>query len=77
METSLSDKILLALETAKNVLQAEEILADKPIIDQRLNTCSICPSLKSIANIKLCETCGCSIHLKTKLSGASCPEGKW
>jgi Family of unknown function (DUF6171) len=43
--------------------------------ESRYNICKSCPEL--IALTKQCKKCGCFMALKTKLSGASCPIGKW
>ena len=41
----------------------------------RLKICLECPEL--IQATKQCKKCGCLMTLKTKLSNAVCPLGKW
>ena len=43
--------------------------------NERLKICETCP--KFIKLTKTCKECGCFMVLKTKLSEASCPLGKW
>jgi hypothetical protein len=42
---------------------------------ERFDICRSCPELIKLTN--QCKKCGCLMHLKTKLEGASCPIGKW
>ena len=41
----------------------------------RMSICNSCPELIKLS--KQCKKCGCIMTLKTKLSNASCPIGKW
>lgn len=43
--------------------------------NERLKICETCPKLIKLT--KTCKECGCFMVLKTKLSEASCPLGKW
>jgi hypothetical protein len=42
---------------------------------RRLSFCETCPSLIKFTH--QCKECGCFMKLKTKLSKAECPLGKW
>lgn len=41
----------------------------------RLSVCLECPLL--VQKINQCSKCGCFMNLKTKMSDAKCPIGKW
>jgi hypothetical protein len=43
--------------------------------DRRYDLCIDCPEF--IRLTKQCKQCGCFMNLKTRLSNASCPLGKW
>ena len=43
--------------------------------EERLNTCLTCPSL--IKKTSQCSECGCFVHAKTWIAGATCPSNKW
>jgi hypothetical protein len=45
------------------------------LVDARLAICKNCPEL--IALTTQCKKCGCFMNMKTKLSAAKCPIGKW
>ena len=53
--------------------EPEGFFATKEIIKARLDACSECPLKK----LNFCTSCGCFLPAKTKISKASCPEGKW
>ena len=42
---------------------------------KRMGICLECPEL--IKSTKQCKQCGCFMQLKTGLSNAECPIGKW
>jgi Rieske Fe-S protein len=42
---------------------------------KRYDTCKACPEFIDLT--KQCKQCGCVMPLKTKLSRATCPIGKW
>lgn len=48
---------------------------DKTTRDERLEVCRLCPEI--ISAVKVCKKCGCNMPIKTWLSGATCPLGKW
>lgn len=48
---------------------------DKEISAQRYEICKQCPELFDLT--KQCKKCGCFMALKTKLTEATCPIGKW
>ena len=54
----------------KNVL-----LHDQDIIDKRCDECQKCEFLFKPTGS--CKKCGCFMQVKTKISTASCPIGKW
>lgn len=43
--------------------------------EKRYTTCLECPELIQLT--KQCKKCGCFMPLKTKLTSAVCPIGKW
>ena len=45
------------------------------IANQRLDICKKCPEY--IRFTHQCKKCGCLMNLKTKLTDATCPLGKW
>ena len=49
--------------------------ATDDIKSSRMEVCNLCPELVSIT--KQCKKCGCFMPLKTTLSKAVCPIGKW
>ena len=51
------------------------ILHDQDIIDKRFSMCQDCEHFISATN--QCKKCGCFMKVKTKLTTASCPVGKW
>lgn len=58
-----------------HLLDPERLIEDKDIIAKRLEICKACPEL--IQATSQCKKCGCVMTLKTKLSSAECPIGKW
>lgn len=42
---------------------------------RRFDICKACPELISLTS--QCKKCGCIMSIKTKLSAAVCPIGKW
>lgn len=42
---------------------------------RRYSICKVCPELIDLT--KQCKKCGCFMAAKTKLSGATCPIGRW
>lgn len=48
---------------------------DQDTAEDRFSICKACPELVNVTN--QCKKCGCFMVLKTKLSNASCPLGKW
>lgn len=54
----------------------------------RLDVCRECPQaskngaakfakFKGLTTLSRCAACSCVIHLKVKVAGEKCPEGKW
>lgn len=41
----------------------------------RLDTCRACDRL--FKPTMQCKSCGCFMHIKTRLESSTCPEGKW
>jgi hypothetical protein len=58
-----------------HLLDKEKIITDHKIIEDRLAICAECPFL--IKATSQCKKCGCFMNLKTKLTTAQCPIGKW
>lgn len=51
------------------------LIATTATRDQRLSICQDCEHLLKLTNT--CKKCGCFMTLKTCLSAAKCPIGKW
>lgn len=49
--------------------------ATSEVSEERLSICKSCPELIKLTT--QCKKCGCFMKLKTKLSEATCPLGKW
>jgi hypothetical protein len=49
--------------------------AEQELIDSRLAICKNCPELLALTT--QCKKCGCFMNMKTRLSAAKCPIGKW
>jgi len=49
--------------------------ADEKVASERMAICEQCPRLVRLT--KQCKECGCFMNLKTKLTHAKCPIGKW
>lgn len=58
-----------------DILNPNTEYVDSIVADSRLNICKTCPELIELT--KQCKKCGCFMSLKTKLSNAICPMGKW
>lgn len=43
--------------------------------DQRMSICRTCENFKE--RTQRCGLCHCFMNMKTRLSGANCPIGKW
>jgi hypothetical protein len=54
----------------KNIKKVEDVFKK-----ERLDICLSCPELIQLT--KQCKKCGCFMELKTALSNATCPLGKW
>lgn len=61
--------------TIFSAISKAEYLDDVELIDKRMSLCLECPELISIT--KQCKKCGCFMSVKTKLTNAVCPIGKW
>lgn len=51
------------------------IVLDEVVVLKRYNTCLDCEQFN--AQTARCNMCGCYMKLKTKLTAATCPLGKW
>jgi hypothetical protein len=56
-----------------DLLNPKEEHASEELRNSRMSICNSCPRLK----LGVCTSCGCVMKLKTTLSRAVCPEGKW
>lgn len=78
---SLAKKIGYASESltdfVSDVINGEEIAAPKEVVENRRAICEKCDQQKTIAKMKYCAECGCSINVKTKGASFSCPLQKW
>jgi hypothetical protein len=48
--------------------------APQDLQQARMAICESCPELTTL---KRCQQCGCFMLVKTRLTGAHCPLGKW
>ncbi len=58
-----------------DVLNPNTEYVEPSVAEERFSICKACPQL--IAATHQCKQCGCFMALKTKLSKAVCPLGKW
>jgi len=58
-----------------DAFNSKNYIQDLTISDARLDICKLCPELIKLT--KQCKKCGCFMAIKTKLTGAACPLGKW
>jgi hypothetical protein len=74
-------KIRLAAGTLKDVakgaIEGKDLTVSTEEKDRRLNICKACPMMVELAGTLRCNSCGCYMNLKTALTKARCPEGRW
>jgi hypothetical protein len=58
-----------------HMLDPNQYSEDDNLSKERLEVCNECPEL--IKTTKQCKKCLCFMDLKTKLTNATCPLGKW
>jgi hypothetical protein len=58
-----------------HVLDPSKFSEDENLGKERLAICKTCPELIKLTT--QCKKCGCFMAVKTKLTGATCPLGKW
>ena len=77
MEKSAWQKYKESLGDARpwDILKPSTEHLDENESNLRFDICKICPELIQLT--KQCKKCGCFMAMKTKLSNASCPMGKW
>jgi len=79
IETSVTDKVVMALGTMKDVLvdvvQCGEIKASESLISDRTEICTVCDEF--LRDKKKCKVCGWYMELKIPLKAAKCPIDKW
>lgn len=54
----------------------KELWSEKELSKKRRDICKNCP-FNNKKKLPRCNSCGCFIHLKTKLKYVECPEEKW
>lgn len=66
-----------SLSNAKlsDLLDKDKYSKDSDLIDSRILICMSCDHFIKIT--KQCSKCGCFMKLKTRLTDANCPIGKW
>ena len=52
-----------------------KMMTEKQEAKTRHNTCKSCNKYRKM--LDQCSICGCIMTLKTKLTNATCPEGRW
>lgn len=62
-------------QVAQQARKGEQIIAEKPLWQQRQEICDTCPHFKIPGGI--CKKCGCFMKVKTKIQTAKCPLDKW
>ena len=65
----------LAKVSIFDILDKNKYSNNKIEIDKRISICEGCEHFIKIT--KQCSKCGCFMKLKTRLTDASCPIGKW
>ena len=65
----------LAKVSIFDILDKSKYSNNKMEIDKRISICEGCEHFIKIT--KQCSKCGCFMKLKTRLTDASCPIGKW
>ena len=65
----------LAKVSIFDILDKSKYSNNKMEIDKRISICEGCEHFIKIT--KKCSKCGCFMKLKTRLTDASCPIGKW
>jgi hypothetical protein len=58
-----------------DIVTQREDFVEESISTSRLDICKACPELIKLTS--QCKKCGCLMTLKTKLTNAACPIGKW
>jgi histidyl-tRNA synthetase len=58
-----------------DLLDKDKYSKNKEEMDRRISICESCDHFIKIT--KQCSKCGCFMQLKTRLTNASCPIGKW
>lgn len=53
----------------------DTILSPEELYNQRITICRECEFFREQS--VTCSKCGCYMQLKTRLTGANCPVGKW
>lgn len=51
------------------------LITPKEVQERRMKICKRCPHYVEV--VGACKVCKCVVALKTKLSAASCPTGRW
>ena len=79
--STLIDKVKMATESAtdfiKDAVDGKPLKLQDEEIAERRETCENCEHLGTLAKMKYCKICGCSITLKSMGASWKCPEGKW
>jgi hypothetical protein len=58
-----------------DLLNPKTEYVEESVSRDRFNTCKSCPELIKLTS--QCKKCGCFMKLKTTMSHATCPLGKW
>ena len=58
-----------------DMLNPNEPRSSEELAEYRLKICQTCEFFKPLS--QRCSKCGCFMKLKTQLSNAYCPMGKW
>jgi len=73
MKKQIRGLFVTTTQVIKFALSTGQIIADREMIDQRLEICRSCEFLTG----SKCLHCGCNMPIKVGLIAADCPVGKW
>lgn len=66
------------MKSNPNPQTMDDIVEEERLIElDRNKRMDICNSCESLSILKFCKECGCLMPVKTYLSFAKCPIGKW
>lgn len=67
------DLSMTIVQAMRHAIRQGEILAEEPVVRQRLLICEKCDQKSGVR----CLKCGCFLTLKSAIKVATCPINKW